>query len=116
MKEFYIKVENLSVSEKLYKFINNELIPGTKVSKIKFWKGFDKSVHKLAITNKKLLQIREKIQKAIDAYHIENKSINLNQYRKFLAKIGYIKKKGKKFKIKTKRTKKQNYINVNSII
>ena len=103
MKEFYIKVENLSVSEKLYKFINNELIPGTKVSKIKFWKGFDKSVHKLAITNKKLLQIREKIQKAIDAYHIENKSINLNQYRKFLTNIGYIKKKGKKFKIKTKK-------------
>ena len=35
-----------SNAEKLYKFINNELIPGTKVSKIKFWKGFDKSVHK----------------------------------------------------------------------
>ena len=98
MKEFYIKVENLSVSEKLYKFINNELIPGTKISKKKFWKGFDKSVHKLAITNKKLLQTREKIQKAIDAYHIENKSINLNQYHKFLTNIGYIKKKVRNLK------------------
>ena len=73
MKENYIKVANLSVSEKLYKFINHELLPGTKVGKDRFWRGLDKNLHELAPKNRKLLQTRERLQKAIDAFHIDNK-------------------------------------------
>ena len=36
MKEKYIKIQNLSVSEILYNFINEELIPGTKIDQKKF--------------------------------------------------------------------------------
>ena len=63
MKEKYLKIKDLSVSEKLGNFINKELLPGTKVNKKKFWTGFNKYVHELSFTNKKLLDKREKLQR-----------------------------------------------------
>ena len=63
MSKKYIKIKNLSISETLYSFINKEVIPGTNIEKVKFWKGFDHIVHELAPKNKKLLEIREKLQK-----------------------------------------------------
>ncbi len=104
MKEKYLKIKNLSVSESLANFINKELLPETKVNKEKFWKGFDKCIHELAPKNRRLLQKRERLQKAIDALHIDKKDnqFNLKKYTKFLKKIGYIKKPGPNFKIKTK--------------
>ena len=57
MKEKYIKIKNLSVSEKLVSFVNNELLPGTNVSKEKFWSGFDKCIHELSPKNKKILDL-----------------------------------------------------------
>ena len=104
MNEKYVKIENLSVSEILYNFINEELIPGTKINQKKFWKGFDKCIHELTPINRKLLQKRERLQKAIDALHIDKKDdrLNLKKYTEFLKKIGYLKKLGPNFKIKTK--------------
>ena len=104
MQEKYNKIENLSVSESLANFIDKELLPGTKINKKKFWKGFDKYVHELTPINRELLQKRERIQKAIDAFNIDNKNYNINKkkYTKFLKKIGYLKKAGPNFKIKTK--------------
>ena len=104
MKEKYIKIKNLSVSEKLLNFVNDKLLPGTKIKKEFFWDGFDRYVHELAPKNKKLLEIREKLQKNIDDWHKDRKGkkINIKKYKKFLTKIGYLKKTGPNFKIKTK--------------
>ena len=104
MKENYIKIKNLSISEKLLYFVNNELLPGTKIKKEIFWDKFDKSVHELAEKNKNLLEIREKLQKKIDDWHKNKKGekINIKKYEEFLKKIGYLKKKGNNFKVKTK--------------
>ena len=103
MNEKYIKIKRLSVSEKLYKFINNDLLPGTNISKERFWSGFDTNIHELAPLNRKILQTRERLQKAIDAYHInsKNNSLNKKKYKKFLEQIGYLVKQGHNFKIKT---------------
>ncbi len=104
MKEKYIKIKNLSVSEKLLNFVNDQLLPGTKIKKEFFWDGFDRYVHELAPKNKKLLEIREKLQKNIDDWHKDRKGqkINIKKYKEFLTKIGYLKKTGPNFKIKTK--------------
>ena len=85
-------------------FINKELLPGTKISKDRFWRGFNKAVHELSKKNKELIEIREKIQKSIDSYHLEKKGkkIKLNEYKKFLNKINYLKKNGPNFHIQTK--------------
>ena len=91
MKKQYIKINNLSVSSELLNFINNELLKDTKISPEKFWLGFDKAVHELAPKNKELINIRDDLQKKIDAWHIKNKGneINLEEYKKFLKEIGY---------------------------
>ncbi len=102
--ERYIKFKKLSISENLYKFVNNELLPGTKISTSKFWDGFSKTVHGLAKRNKQLIENREEFQIKINSYNknIKNRKFNIKEYRKFLFKIDYLKKIGKKFKIKTK--------------
>jgi len=104
MKEQYTTIHNLSVSNELLNFINNELLKNTNISSEKFWVGFDKMVHELAPKNKELIQIREDLQKKIDNWHIKNKGseINLGEYKKFLKEIGYLKEVGPDFKIKTK--------------
>ncbi len=108
-KEKFIKICDLSVSKVLLSFINKELLPGTGISKNHFWKGFNNTVHYLAPKNKKLIEIREKIQKSIDSYHLErkDKKFNFNEYKSFLKKIGYLKKPGPNFKILTKNVDKE---------
>jgi len=104
MKEKYIKIKNLSISDKLLNFVNNELLPGTEIKKENFWDGFDKCVHELAPKNKALLEIREKLQSSIDSWHKDkkNEKFDNKEYKQFLEKIGYLKKPGPDFKIKTK--------------
>ena len=104
MKEKYISINNLKVSEILFNFINDDLLKNTKIAKEYFWKGFDKAVHELAPINKDLLKKRDIIQRQIDEWHIKNKGnqINLEEYKNFLHEIGYLKKVGVDFKIETK--------------
>jgi len=104
MKEKYIKVKNLSISEELLNFVNNELLPNTKLKKENFWNGFDKAVHELATKNKELLEKRDELQKEIDEWPRKHKGnkFNIKKYTNFLKKIGYLKKPGQDFKIKTK--------------
>jgi len=103
-KEQFIKIKNLFVSKILFNFINNELFKGLKIKKNHFWSGFDKAVHELAPKNKKLLNIRNKMQKKIDQWHIDNrdKKFDLEIYKNFLKSIGYLVKEGDNFSIETK--------------
>jgi malate synthase len=103
MKKQYTKIHNLSVSNKLLNFVNEELLKDTNISSEKFWEGFDRVVHELAPKNKELLKIREDLQKKIDNWHIANKGneLNLEEYKKFLKEINYLKEIGPDFKIKT---------------
>ena len=103
MAENYIKVYNLSVSEVLYKFINDEALPGTGIDTRYFWKSFDKEAHELTPKNKNILKVRHKLQLEIDRWHLNNKKkFKTSDYKKFLRKIGYIQNEGPDFKIKTK--------------
>ena len=103
MHEKYTIIHNLKVSSKLLDFVNNELLEDTEISQENFWTGFDKVVHELAPKNKKLLDIRKNLQQKIDQWHKNHKGkeINLNEYKKFLTEIGYLKKIGPDFKIET---------------
>jgi malate synthase len=104
MKKKYTKINNLSVSNDLLNFVNNELLKNTKISPEKFWKGFDRVVHELTPKNKELIKTREDLQQKIDSWHIKNKGnkINLEEYKKFLKEINYLREIGPDFKIKTK--------------
>ena len=108
-KEKFIKTYDLSVSNILLDFVNKELLPGTGISSNQFWKGFSKTIHELSPKNKKLLEVREKIQKSIDSFHLEGKEkkFNFKEYKTFLQKTGYLKKSGPNFKIETKNVDKE---------
>ena len=103
MKNNYQKVNDLKISEKLLNFVNDELLKDTKISPEKFWLGFNKMVHDLAIRNKELIEIRKNLQKKINTWHIENKGnlIENEKYKKFLKEINYLKDEGPDFTIET---------------
>ena len=104
MQEKYININSLKVSENLAKFISEELLEDLNISPEKFWIGFEKVVKELAPKNKELINIRENLQKKIDEWHIKNKGneFNLNEYKKFLIEIDYLKEEGPDFLIETK--------------
>ncbi len=99
----YQSINNLKVSQKLLSFVNDELLNDINIDPKDFWAGFDKVVHELTPRNKELIQIRDDMQKKIDDWHIQNKGnkINIDEYKKFLKKIGYLKDEGPDFKIQT---------------
>ena len=100
----YVSVNKLKISENLLSFVNDELLKDTEISPEKFWLDFDKAVHELAPKNKKLIEIRNQLQKKIDDWHIKKKGIeiDLNEYKKFLQEINYLSEEGPDFKIETK--------------
>ena len=73
MSSAYKNVNNLKVAEDLLSFVNDELLKDIDISPEKFWSGLDEITHELAPQNKKLIEIRENLQKKIDAWHIKNK-------------------------------------------
>ncbi len=99
----YKNVNNLKVAEDLLMFVNKELLNDSGISPEDFWSGFDKIVHELAPENKRLIQIRENLQKKIDTWHINNRGqhIDIVKYKKFLIEIGYLKEVGPDFDIET---------------
>ena len=103
MSTNYQSVNNLKIIDELLSFVNNELLKDTDISSEKFWLGFDTAVHELAQKNKELLDIREDLQKKIDDWHIKNKGnkIKVEEYKKFLKEINYLKQEGPDFKIET---------------
>ncbi len=104
MKIKYQTVNNLKISDELLTFVNEELLKDTGISPEKFWSGFDEIVHELAPKNLELIKIRDDLQKKIDSWHLKNKNkeIKLNEYKKFLKDIGYLRDEGPDFKIETK--------------
>ena len=103
MSKNYQNVNNLRVSEELLSFVNTELLKNLEISPETFWSGFDNVVHELAPKNKELIQIRKDLQKKIDEWHIKNKGneIDIEEYKKFLKEIGYLRDEGPDFKIET---------------
>ena len=93
----------LKVSSILFEFINNEVIPGTKIDADEFWDSFAKAVADLAPINKDLIKKREGLQKKIDDWHKSNsdKDFNKEEYLKFLKQISYIVEEKGDFKIET---------------
>ena len=93
----------LKISSILFEFINNEVIPGSKVGADEFWNSFAKAVKELAPINKDLIKKREDLQRKIDDWHKSNldKDFNKEEYLKFLKQISYIVEEKEDFKIET---------------
>ncbi|MDI3382195.1 malate synthase G [Xenophilus aerolatus] len=92
--------QRLQVATELYRFLEDQVLPGTGVSSEAFWKGFDAIVHELAPKNAALLAERDRIQSEMDAWHKAHPGpitagdpsnpSDMTAYRAFLEKIGYL--------------------------
>jgi len=94
---------NLNISPSLIDFVENELLPGLNISSEYFWKTFENILENFTQRNIELLEERKNIQKKLDNWYIENKgsSFDLNAYKSFLEKIGYLSPRTNDFSIKT---------------
>ncbi|MEY2653205.1 MAG: hypothetical protein RLZZ524_232 [Pseudomonadota bacterium] len=87
-----IATHGLQVATELHQFIEQQVLPGTGVASLDFWKGFSALVHDLAPKNAALLAERDRLQLELDAWHQKNPGpvTKMAAYRKFLEKIGYL--------------------------
>ncbi|MFS0577246.1 malate synthase G [Sporosarcina sp. 179-K 3D1 HS] len=98
----YVEKGKIRVSQELYDFVNDEVLPGIDLDGEKFWSDFDELIHEYAPENKQLLEERTRLQQAISAWHKENKgSKDLPKYKAFLEEIGYLEPKPVDFKVST---------------
>nr|MCU0922144.1 malate synthase G [Burkholderiaceae bacterium] len=97
-------VHRLQVATELYRFIEDQVLPGTGVEPAAFWQGFDQIVNDLAPKNAALLAERDRLQAEIDAWHQAHSGPikNMRKYRAFLQKIGYLVPVPAKVKVTTK--------------
>lgn len=85
-------VYRLQVAENLYRFIEDEALPGTGIDSDHFWRGFDAIVNEMTPKNRALLVEREELQQHLDCWHLLNPGPikDMKAYKQFLSDIGYL--------------------------
>ncbi len=85
-------LHGLQVATNLYRFIEDQVLPGTGMASEAFWKGFDAIVSDLAPRNIALLAERDRLQTELDTWHKANPGPikDMVAYRGFLEKVGYL--------------------------
>ena len=83
---------NLQVDNRLYDFVNNEVLPDLGMDQAAFWQGFSQLVTELAPKNVALLAERDRLQTELDTWHKAHPGpiLDMKAYRAFLEGIGYI--------------------------
>ena len=86
-------IGGLSIAGVFYDFVETELLPAIGFDSEVFWSGVAGIVDDLSPINRELLQVRDNLQKKIDAWHKKRKGGEWkpSEYLKFLTSIGYIK-------------------------
>ena len=93
----------IKIDNKLFEFVNQEVLAELNIEQEKFWQGFSTIIDTFFQFNKDLLNKRKDIQNKLNQWHIDNKSkdLDINSYKKFLLKINYLVEEGDDFKIST---------------
>jgi malate synthase len=87
-----VKASKLDVAGELHDFVAREVLPGLAISPDQFWNGYASILQELAPRNRALLDVRDKLQKQIDDYHVarRGKPLDMAEYKGFLEGIGYL--------------------------
>jgi malate synthase len=98
-----VKIGPLAISPLLHSFVNETVLPGTRVAADAFWRGLAELIRDLLPTNQALLEKRNQLQAQIDEWHRAHPgpSFDAGAYRTFLAQIGYLNPEGEPFQIET---------------
>ncbi|GAC1592299.1 MAG: malate synthase G [Acidimicrobiales bacterium] len=98
-----VTVADLRVGRPLYDFVTNEALVGARVSPEVFWGGLSDLIHTMGPRNRTLLDVRDDLQRQIDAWHQERagEPHDPASYRLFLQSCGYLVPEGPPFHIET---------------
>ncbi|RCW83416.1 malate synthase G [Paracoccus lutimaris] len=100
-----VEKAGLRVDETLAAFINQQALPGSGVDPRRFWEGLSKLLHDFGPRNRALLEKRDELQAAIDAWHLAHRAApDRAAYRDFLTEIGYLLPEGPDFALETPAT------------
>ncbi len=97
----YLQQGDINVSGELYKFINEEVLPGIGVENSLFWDGLQKILADLGPENSKLLEHRDHLQAQLDDWYKTHTSWSAEEYRSFLSDIGYLLPETEDFSVST---------------
>ncbi len=84
-----IKTAGLDVAGELHAFLE-EVLPASGMAGDAFWSGFAALLRDLGPRNRQLLDVRDELQRKIDAYHREGRPAAGEAYLNFLREIGYL--------------------------
>ncbi|NLH79372.1 MAG: malate synthase G [Phyllobacteriaceae bacterium] len=88
----HVRIEDLSIDERLVAFVEREALPETGLEPAAFWSGLAALLRDLAPKNAALLATRDALQAKIDAWHRERhgRPHDAAAYRAFLEEIGWL--------------------------
>ena len=88
----HLRIEDLSVDDRLVAFVETEAVPGSGIEAAAFWSGLAGLLRDLAPKNAALLATRDAMQVQIDAWHRDRRGRphDAAAYRAFLEEIGYL--------------------------
>ncbi|SES30990.1 malate synthase G [Salisediminibacterium halotolerans] len=99
----YSRRGNMQIADVFAAFLEEELLPKTKLDKELFWSGFEKLLTSFHERNKSLLKMRSDFQNRLDEYHRPEKGgVNKQAYQDWLEEIGYIEPLTEHFTVETK--------------
>ncbi len=97
-----IKINALGIDRDLHELVVNEILPGTGVEADRFWNGLETIVKELEPKNRELLNQRDQMQAALDAWYRDHPGDgNFEAYRQHLTEIGYLQPEGDDFLVNT---------------
>ena len=62
----------LSIDDRLYAFLTDDVLPGTGLDSEAFFEGFSTIVHELSPKNRELLAKRDALQEKLDGWYRQN--------------------------------------------
>ena len=88
----HLTVGTLRVAPVLKHFVDAEALPGTGIDAAAFWAGFERLVALFAPRNAALLATRDRMQAAIDGWHVARRgqALDAAEYQAFLTELGYL--------------------------
>jgi malate synthase len=99
----HVTRDSLRVARPLAALIEEEILPGLPVDAAAFWSGYAALLGDLGPENRRLIERREALQRAIDDWHRERRGrpLDSDAYERFLEEIGYLAPEPAPFRIGT---------------
>ena len=97
-----VEISGLSVDRGVCDLIDKEIAPDTGVDSAGFWQAFADILEDMGPENRRLLEVRDELQRKLDDWHRQHgQDFDAAEYKSFLQEIGYLVPEGDAFEVTT---------------